>query len=120
MIFASVEEGRLTLCNHDKTKRSFSLDDKGKAELAETMKEWGIDPDGDVMCSSSVDFPEEYGAPDMDVRGWIGDAMVIAAGPPDIYFKVGQLEEMAKALRDGNVEAVIERLERNIKMARGE
>jgi len=112
MIFASVDNGQLTLSNHD-TKRTFSLNEEGKVALAETLKEWdGIES---IMCSSSVDFAEEYGAPkDMDVRDWIGKAQLMAAGPPPITFTIEQLEEMAAQLRDGGTEAVIERIERNI------
>jgi hypothetical protein len=119
MIFASVENGSLTLRNHDNTKRGFSFDDEGKAALAETLKEWGADPEDGVMCSSSVDFAEEYGAPDdLDVRDWIGKAQLMAAGPPPITFTIEQLEEMAKQLRDGGIEAVIERIERNVVRAK--
>jgi hypothetical protein len=115
MIFVSVDDGRLTLRNHDDTRRPFSLDDEGKTALAETLKEWGVDPEDGVMCSSSVDFAEEYGAPDdLDVRDWLGKAQLMAAGPPPITFTIEQLEEMASQLRNGGTEVVIERIERNI------
>lgn len=115
MIYASVEDGALILSNHDDTKRTFSLNEEGKAALAETLKEWVTDPEDGVMCSSSVDFAEEYGAPDdLDVRDWFGKAQLMAAGPPPITFTIEQLEEMAQQLRNGGTEAVIERIERNI------
>lgn len=110
MIFASVDDGRLTLRGHDDTKRVFDLTDDGKASLAETLKEWGVE-DG-VMCSSSVDFAEEYGAPDdMNVRDWIGEAQRIAAGPPSLLFSLDELEKIRQALIDGKVEKVIEALD---------
>lgn len=118
MIYASVDQGHLELRNHDRTKRIFSLDDRGKSALAETLKEWDI-VEEDIMCSSSVDFSEAYGAPeDLDVNDWIYEARMIAAGPPNIYFKVEQLEEIVQHLRDGKVAEVIERLENNIKMSK--
>lgn len=84
------------------------------------VKEWGGLEDG-VMCSSSVDFAEEYGVPEsLNVRDWIGKAQLIAAGPPHLYFTVEQLEEVIQRLRDGEVEHVIERIERNVKAVKQE
>lgn len=117
MIYASIEDGILILSNHDNTERTFSLDANGKVALAETLKEWdGIES---VMCSSSVDFAEEYGVPeDVDVRDFIGKAQLLAAGPSKLYFTVEQLEEVIQRLRDGDVEAVVERIERNVEMVK--
>lgn len=110
MIFASVDDGRLTLKNHDDTKRVFDLTDEGQAALAETLKEWGGVES--VMCSSSVDHAEEYGAPeDLDVREWIGGAQKAASGPPKLIFEVTELEKVRDALAEGKVEQVREALD---------
>jgi hypothetical protein len=113
MIYASVEDGTLTLSNHDDTKRTFSLDEEGKAALAATLKEWdGIES---VMCSSSVDFAEEYGVPeDVSVRDFIGKAQIIAYGPPRTCFTCEEMEEMLRRLEEGDSASVIGLLKNQI------
>jgi len=120
-MFASVDNGHLWLqrSGNDWAPKRFALDDTGHAALVETLKkcitDGELDIDEGVMCSSSVDFADEHGAPeDMDVRAWLGDAIRIAAGPPPVYFKVEQLQEVVEQLQAGKVKDVIERMERNI------
>lgn len=123
MIYASVENGNLILGNHDDTERSFSLDDKGNESLAHTLMEWGWES---VMCSSSVDFAKEYGAPeDMDVGEWIGSAQSMAAALLGLKqhlltLEAGQLEEMLQRLRDGKIDEVVSTLNTWIAQAKGE
>lgn len=111
MIYADVEGGKFRIKN-DGPWRVFDLTDKGQAALAELLKEWGYES---VMCSSSVDWAEEYGAPEgFDVRDWLHGAQRMAAGPPQIAFTVDQLKRIVKRLRNGDIQSLIEAFEREI------
>lgn len=50
---------------------------EGRSALATFLRDRGVTQD--VMCSSSVDFPGEYGLPGFDARTFISEALSEAA-----------------------------------------
>jgi len=104
MNFAAIDNGFFRLETDNGTKYTFPLTDEGNAGLAEAIQEHNLD---DITCSSSVDFPDEYGAPDMDVRAWIDKAF----GPAPVSLSYKVLTDVLANLKAGKVDETIERME---------
>ena len=112
MNFATIEEGRFHLELDDGSKHEFQINDDGQHQLRDLLKERGIE---DMMCSSSVDFPTEYGGPEIDVREWIDKALAI----PPMEFGVSVLKSLISRLEKGDVEEVTAKLKNWVKTHEG-
>jgi len=78
--FMTVRNGRLEChlgADLDKDPAKFDLTPEGEVALAKFYAELeGFDPLDGVMCSSSVDFADEYGAPEgFDAHDFLGRAL---------------------------------------------
>lgn len=62
--FVSIEDGELVLDLRDGRKEKFAATQEGAELLNARLVELGTI----VHISSSVDFPDEYGVPDIDFR----------------------------------------------------
>jgi len=83
--YVSIEDGKLCLSldrNRKKKKQVFSASKRGAKAMGRAIVKACSTTELGFMCSSSVDFPTEEGAPDLDYRALIEEGVINALGNP--------------------------------------
>lgn len=74
MFFATVRNGKLIIQHKGRIIESFFPGNM--SGLADLFEKYDIE---NCLCSSTCDFPEEEGMPDVDVKQWMNDAWKLVA-----------------------------------------
>jgi hypothetical protein len=109
MILVAIRNGMFSIKNHDNEERDFPLTDEGREAFQATCEEWKIE---EVMSSSSLDWPEDGGAPE-DFGPEEAHAFLqygLAWQPVRVSVCLFDLEEMVARLEREDTESVLNAL----------